>query len=108
MGLYNMLTGRKCYMKGLSREWVVDADSFTMDFLLSSLMDEISWGPDQSPFVWYFDRDVYEDVRLFSDEQIAFMFEMYKVDKNWTLLLEYMTHPSPSYRPTPSYRATPR
>jgi hypothetical protein len=86
------MVARKCYTKGLTHEWVV-VDSFTVEFLLSSLRAKISWGPVQSPSLWYFDREVYEDViRLNSDGQTALMFEMYKVDKKLTLLLEYMTH----------------
>uniref|UniRef100_J3LDM7 Uncharacterized protein n=1 Tax=Oryza brachyantha TaxID=4533 RepID=J3LDM7_ORYBR len=50
--------GRKVYTKGASRQWVVDSESFSLDFLMNSIKAEFTWGLNQSASVWFFQKNL--------------------------------------------------
>jgi hypothetical protein len=42
--------GKKRYTKGFNRNWIIDSESITMDFLVATLRSEISLGRGQNIF----------------------------------------------------------
>ncbi|KAK3118671.1 hypothetical protein QOZ80_9BG0703810 [Eleusine coracana subsp. coracana] len=78
--------GRKSYTKGFTRNWVVDSDSICLDFLMTSLQSEMTWGTNQQVVFWVFDKRLGEDVQLESDSQFVDVLEMYKPEKEFMLL----------------------
>uniref|UniRef100_A0A0D9WQ93 Uncharacterized protein n=1 Tax=Leersia perrieri TaxID=77586 RepID=A0A0D9WQ93_9ORYZ len=53
--------GRKIYTRGSTREWVVDEESFSVEFVLNSLSVEFSWGKIQEPAIWFLHKSMGED-----------------------------------------------
>jgi hypothetical protein len=70
--------GRKAYTKGSVIKWDVEIGSFTVDLLMQSLSNQFKWSSSHIPCVWFFDKKMGEDVRLFNDFQLNDLFEMYK------------------------------
>ena len=56
--------GRKAYTKGSVIKWDVEIGSFSIDLLMTILINAIKWSPIQCPTIWFFDKRVCEDVRL--------------------------------------------
>ena len=84
--------GRKLYTKGRTVSWVLESNRCTMQSLMVSLSSEVSWGESQTPTVWYFDRKKGEDVRLVSDSQVPGMFDMYKDERHFQLIVAVFDH----------------
>jgi len=70
--------GRKVYTKGSVIKWNVEIGSFSLDLLMEILRNEVKWASNQSASLWFFDKNVQEDVRLDSDIQMIDLFDMYK------------------------------
>jgi len=70
--------GRKSYKKGAIIKWDVEIGSFTLEMLMTSLCNEVKWASNQSTCVWFFDKNMREDVRLLHEGQMAELFAMYK------------------------------
>jgi len=68
----------KVYTKGSVIKWNVEIGSFSLDLLMESLRNEVKWTSNQSASLWFFDKNVQEDVRLVSDIQMIDLFDMYK------------------------------
>lgn len=79
--------GRKIISKGGTGHWVIDSESFSFDFLMESLRVEFKWGSNQSPSVWYFNKNLGEDVRLIGDTDLPDIFEMYATEASFHLLV---------------------
>uniref|UniRef100_I1QU88 CCHC-type domain-containing protein n=1 Tax=Oryza glaberrima TaxID=4538 RepID=I1QU88_ORYGL len=79
--------GRKIMSKGGTGHWVIDSESFSFDFLMESLRVEFKWGSNQSPSVWYFNKNLGEDVRLIGDADLPDIFEMYATEARFHLLV---------------------
>lgn len=79
--------GRKIISKGGTGHWVIDSESFSFDFLMESLRVEFKWGSNQSPLVWYFNKNLGEDVRLIGDTDLPDIFEMYATEASFHLLV---------------------
>ena len=79
--------GRKSYSKGKVIKWDIEVDSLTVDSLMKTLSKEVKWAPYQDATVWYWDRALFEDVRILSDMQLSRMFEMYKLDMRCELIV---------------------
>uniref|UniRef100_A0A0E0LNC7 Uncharacterized protein n=1 Tax=Oryza punctata TaxID=4537 RepID=A0A0E0LNC7_ORYPU len=82
--------GRKIYTKGTTRQWVVDAESFSVEFVLNSLSVEFSWGKNQHPAIWFFHKSVGEDVRLLENSQIPELFAMYEQESHFQLIISIL------------------
>lgn len=80
------MNGRKSYTKGFTRDWVVDSDSLSLEFLTTCLSSEMSWGRNQKVVFWVFDKRSGEEVQLVSDHQIVDVLDMYKPEKRFMLL----------------------
>ena len=59
-------------------KWNVEIGSFSLDLLRESLRNEVKCASNQSASVWFFDKNVQEDVRLVSDIQMIDLFDMYR------------------------------
>ena len=70
--------GRKVYTKGSVIKWDVEIGSFSFDLLRESLWNKAKWASNQSASLWFFDKNVQEDVKLVSDIQMIDLFDMYK------------------------------
>jgi hypothetical protein len=70
--------GRKVYTKGFVIKWDVEIGLFSLDLLRESLQNEVKWPSNQSASLWFFDKNVQEDVRLDSEIQMIDLFDMYK------------------------------
>uniref|UniRef100_I1Q7F7 PB1 domain-containing protein n=1 Tax=Oryza glaberrima TaxID=4538 RepID=I1Q7F7_ORYGL len=79
--------GRKIISKGGTGHWVIDSESFSFDFLMESLRVAFKWGSNQSPSVWYFNKNLGEDVRLTGDTDLPDIFEMYATEASFHLLV---------------------
>ncbi|CAM0877629.1 unnamed protein product [Alopecurus aequalis] len=72
--------GRKNYVKGRTLIWTVDIENFSLDALTCQLALELYIGSNQWVSVWYFDKELGQDVRLLHDKQPNLMFEMYAAE----------------------------
>ncbi|EEC78992.1 hypothetical protein OsI_19485 [Oryza sativa Indica Group] len=54
---------------------------------MESLRVEFKWGSNQSPSVWYFNKNLGEDVRLIGDTDLPDIFEMYATEASFHLLV---------------------
>ena len=79
--------GRKVYTKGSVIKWDVEIGSFSLDLLRESLRNEVKWASNQSASLWFFDKNVQEDVRLVSDIQMIDLFDMYMFEMCCCLLV---------------------
>ena len=64
-------------------KWDVEIGSFSLDLLMESLRNEVKWASNQSASLWFFDKNVQEDVKLVSDIQMIDLFDMYKSEMCW-------------------------
>ncbi|WVZ52457.1 LOW QUALITY PROTEIN: hypothetical protein U9M48_003511 [Paspalum notatum var. saurae] len=53
--------GKKSYCKGNLIKWKVKIGGLTLDLLMSSLSNEVNWGPDKAVSLWFFDKRISED-----------------------------------------------
>lgn len=67
----------------------MESDSFNVEFVLSSLV-ELTWGPNQSPTIWYFCKSISEDVRLLENGQIPELFEIYVEESHFELIVSIL------------------
>jgi len=79
--------GRKSYSKGTVIKWDVEIGSFSLELLLESLSKELKWGPNQVPTVWFVDKRCGEDVRLVDERQMTDLFEMYKPEMIYQVIV---------------------
>ena len=70
--------GRKVYCKGSVIKWDVEIGSFTLEPLMQSLQSAVKWSSNQCATVWFFDKNLKEDVRVTSEIQMIDLFDMYK------------------------------
>jgi hypothetical protein len=59
--------GSKSYTKPSVIQWGVEVGSFSVELLMQSLTNQLKWSPSQVPCVWFFDKRMCEDVRLYND-----------------------------------------
>lgn len=59
-------------------KWDVEIGSFSLNLLRERLLNEVKWASNQSATLWFFDKNVQEDVRLDSEIQMIDLFDMYK------------------------------
>jgi len=78
--------GRKTYTKEKVMRWEMEIGSFTLNLLMSSLLEEVKWGSNQSAIVWFYDKRIGEGVRLDNEIQMIDMFEMYKSEMSCAIV----------------------
>ena len=72
--------GRKNYVNGKNLIWTVQIENFSLDALTCQLALELNIGSNQLVSVWYFDKELGQNVRLMHDSQPSLMFEMYAAE----------------------------
>jgi hypothetical protein len=71
--------GRKVYTKGFVIKREVEIGAITVDILMNVLAKEVQWSSNQCGRLWFFDKNLGEDVRLVNDSHLLDMFAMYKL-----------------------------
>ena len=79
--------GRKSYTKGTVIKWDVEFGSLTLELLVSTITNELNVPSNQLPIVWFFDKRLYEDVKLISEIQMVDVLEMYKEEMGCQLVV---------------------
>jgi len=74
-------------LKGFLIKWEVDIGALTIDLLMNVLAKEVQWSSRQCGRLWFFDKNLGEDVRLVNDRQLLDMFSMYKAEMCCQVLL---------------------
>jgi hypothetical protein len=59
--------GREAYMEGSVIKWDVEVGSFNVHLLMQSLTNQFKCPPSHVPCVWFFDKGMCEDIRLYND-----------------------------------------
>ena len=65
----------------------MEIGSLSLSLLMSSLLNELNWGSNQSATVWFHDKRIGEDVRLDNEIQMIDMFEMYKSEMSCAIVV---------------------
>ncbi|KAK3145593.1 hypothetical protein QOZ80_3BG0254880 [Eleusine coracana subsp. coracana] len=73
-------------IRWFTQNWVVDSESFSLEFLTTSLKAEMSWDTNQKVVFWVFNNRCGEDMLLDSDAQFADVLDMYIEEKQFSLL----------------------
>jgi hypothetical protein len=70
-------------------KWDVEIGAFSVDLLMQTLTNQFKWSPSHKPCVWFFDKLMCEDVRLYTDFQLQHLFEMYKDQMHCQLVVGF-------------------
>jgi hypothetical protein len=65
----------------------VEVGTITFDMLIANLSEVVSWSYNQKGTVWFFDKNVGEDVMILDDNQFQNMFEMYASEMHCKVLI---------------------
>ena len=65
----------------------MEVGTITFEMLVSNLCEEVSWSSNQMGTIWYFDKNLGEDVMIVDDNQFQNMFEIYKIEMHCKVLL---------------------